>query len=316
MPTPLPFFLDGSSLVDSTAVYSNSGLTILAADGYYSDGVNIREQLGGLLLPVQPCPSCGLPCTVDGSLLGGDEGEYRMTIDTGSLPGNTGAIVIRFRVGNAPDGMIVNYDGNVYNEFSSPLYGYLAGAPGGATYLGNVATVCEPDALVGPHTLNVFNWDGTAFIPSGGTNSITTLSSELALTAGAPDDATNWNVLVVPKPSLSPSTMDITIYAVCENTSFLFSIACAGQIKKINASTIFEDFKVEGFCDASLLNSLYPVRVTGVSPYLGMYDWIFTDANGANKAADGYYKTNNVIAPNDTIRVQDGVIVEIFNACP
>jgi len=316
MPTPLPYFLDGSSLLDSTAVYSNSGLTILAADGYYSDGINIREQLGGLLLPVQPCPSCGLPCSVDGSLLGGDEGEYRMTIDTGSLPGNTGAIVIRFRVGNAPDGMIVNYDGNVYNEFSSPFFGYLAGAPGGATYLGNVATICDPSGLVGPHTLNVFNWDGTVFVPSGGTNSINTLSSELALTASAPDDSTNWNVLVVPKPSLSPSTIDITIFAVCENTSFLFSVTCAGQLKKINASTKFESPEVEGFCDSSLLNSLYPVRVTGVAPYLGLYDWIFTDENGANKAADGYYRTNNLVAPNDTIQVQDGVIIAITNECP
>jgi len=316
MPTSLPYFLDGSSLIDSTAVYLNSGLTLPAADGYYSDGVNIRQQIGGFLAPVQPCPSCGLPCTVDGSLLGGDEGEYRMTIDTGSLPGNTGAIVVRFRVGNAPDGMIVNYDGSVYNEFSSPIFGYLAGAPGGPTYLGNSSTTCDPDALVGPHTLNVYNWDGTVFVPSGGTNTINTFASELALTPSAPDDPTRWNVLVVPKPSLSPSTMDITIYAPCDNTSFLFSITCAGKIKKINASTVFRDYNVEGYCDASLLNSLYPVRVNGVGLYLGLYDWIFLDENGQTKAADGFYKTNNVVAPNDTIKVVDGVIVDIINACP
>lgn len=315
MPTSLPYFLDGSSLVDSTAVYNNSGLTILAPDGYYSDGLNIRQQVGGLLLPVQPCPSCGLPCTVEGSLLGGDEGEYRMTIDTGSLPANTGAIVVRFRVGNAPDGMIVNYDGNVYNEFSSPIFGYLAGAPGGATYLGNSSTVCDPTGLVGPHTLNVFNWDGSVFVPSGGTNTINTLSSELALTPSAPDDPTNWNVLVVPKPGVSPSTIDITIYAPCENTSFLFSVACAGKIKKINASTGFKDYNVEGFCEASLTNNLYPVRVNGVAPYLGLYDWIFTDENGANKAPDGFYRTNNLVAPNDTIKVVNGVIVQIIDAC-
>jgi len=316
MPTPSPYFLDGTSLVDSTTVYLNSGLTIPASDGYYSDGVNIREQAGGLLLPVQPCPSCGLPCTVDGSLLGGDEGEYRMTIDTGSLPGNTGAIVIRFRTGALPDGMIVTYDGNVYNEFSSPFFGYLAGIPGGPTYLGDSAAGCPPGTLLGPHTLNVFNWDGTVFVPSGGTNSINVVSGNLALTAGAPDDTTNWSVLVVPKLAASPSTIDITIFAVCENTSFLFSVDCAGKIKKINASIGFEDYEVEGYCEAPLTNSLYPVRVNGVAPYLDEFDWIFTDENGANKAPDGFYRTNNLVAPNDTIQVVDGVIVDILNVCP
>lgn len=315
MPTPLPYFLDGTSLVDSTAVYSNSALTIPAADGYYSDGINIREQLLGVLLPIQPCPSCGFPCSVDGSLLGGDEGEYRMTFDTGALPATTGAIVIRFRVGNLPDGMIVNYDGNVYNEFSSPFFGYLAGAPGGPTYLGNSAPPIPPCTLLGPHTLNVFDWNGSTFIPSGGTNTINVVAGELALTAGAPDDATNWNILVVPKTAASPSTISLTVYAVCPSTSFLFSVTCAGQIKKIYASTRFETI-TESYCDALLLNSLYPVRVTGVAPYLGLYDWIFTDENGQNKAADGYYKTNNVVAPNDTIQVQDGVIIAITNECP
>jgi len=314
MPTPLPYFLDGTSLVDSTAVYSNSALTIPAADGYYSDGINIREQLLGVLLPVQPCPSCGYPCNIEGDL-SGDEGEYRMTIDTGILPGTTGAIVIRFRVGNLPDGMIVNYDGNVYNEFSSPFFGYLAGAPGGPTYLGNSAPPIPPCTLLGPHTLNVFDWNGSTFIPSGGTNTINVVAGELALTAGAPDDATNWNILVVPKTAASPSTISLTVYAVCPSTSFLFSVTCAGQIKKIYASTRFETI-TESYCDALLLNSLYPVRVTGVAPYLGLYDWIFTDENGQNKAADGYYKTNNVVAPNDTIQVQNGVIIAITNECP
>jgi hypothetical protein len=315
MPTPSPYFLDGTSLVDSTTVYSNSGLTIPAPDGYYSDGVNIREQVGGILLPVQPCPSCGFPCNIEGDL-SGDQGEYRMTFDTGALPGTTGAIVIRFRVGNAPDGMIVNYDGNVYNEFSSPFFGYLAGAPGGPTYLGNSAPLIPPCTLLGPHTLNVFNWDGSTFVPSGGTNAINVVAGELALTASAPDDPTFWSVLVVPKTAASPSTISLTVYAVCPSTSFLFSVACATKIQRINASIRFDDPEVEGFCDSPLVNYLYPVRVNGIAPYLGLYDWIFIDENGENKAADGFYKTNNLVAPNDTIQVQDGVIIAITDECP
>lgn len=315
MPTAQPYFLDGTSLIDSTAIYTNSTLTILAPDGYYSDGFNVRQQLSGLLLPAQPCPSCGFPCTAEGDF-SGDEGEYRMTIDTGSLPTSTGAIIIRFRVGNAPDGMIVNYDGNVYNEFSSPFYGYLAGTAGGPTFLGNVATPCLPSGLVGSHTLNVFQWDGGTFVPTGGTNTINVTAGELALTPGAPDDPSKWSVLVVPKTSLTPSTISITIYAVCASTSFLFSVECATKIKKINASTRFESPEIEGFCEAPLLNSLYPVRVNGTAPYLGMYDWIFLDEYGQTKAADGYYRTNNLVAPYDTIQVQNGVVIAITNECP
>jgi len=314
MPTPLPFFLNGSTLLDSTAIYTNSALTICAPDGYYSDGVYIRELIDCVLQPSFPCPSCGFPCNIEGNL-SGDQGEYRMTFDTGTVPGNTGAIVIRFRVGNAPDGMIVNYNGNVYNEFSSPFYGYLAGAPGGPTYLGNSTVACPPSGLLGPHTLNVFNWDGAAFIPSGGTNTINVVSGELALTPAAPDDATLWSVLVVPKTTASPSSISLTVYAPCESTSFLFSIECATKIKKINASTVFETIP-ENYCDASLLNSLYPVRVNGVAPYLGLYDWIFVDPFGETVAADGYYKTNNLTGGNDTIQVQNGVIIAITDECP
>jgi hypothetical protein len=315
MPISSPYFLDGTSLIDSTTIYINSILTIPASDGFYSDGINVRQQLSGLLLPVQPCPSCGLPCNT-GADFSGDEGEYRMTIDTGTLPANTGAIVIRFRVGNAPDGMIVNYDGNVYNEFSSPFFGYLAGAPGGPTFLGNSSTSCPPSGLLGSHTLNIFNWDGSTFVPSGGTNTINVVSGELALTLSAPDDPSLWSVLVVPKTAASPSTISITVYAVCASTSFLFSVDCATKLKKINASARFPSFGVEGYCDAPLLNSLYPVRVNGSAPYLGLYDWIFLDEYGQTKAADGWYRTNNLVAPNDSIKVQNGVIVDIQNVCP
>jgi hypothetical protein len=30
---------------------------------------------------------------------------------------------------------------------------------------------------------------------------------------------------------------------------------------------------------------------------------------------DGYYRTNNLISPDDTIRVVDGVVTEILNIC-
>ena len=47
------YYLDGSTLSDSTAVYTDVGLTICAADGFYADGTIVRELSSCLLLPAQ-----------------------------------------------------------------------------------------------------------------------------------------------------------------------------------------------------------------------------------------------------------------------
>jgi len=53
------YYIDGNSLASATAIYTDIQLTTKAADGFYSSGGNVREQSSGLLLPQQPCPSCG-----------------------------------------------------------------------------------------------------------------------------------------------------------------------------------------------------------------------------------------------------------------
>lgn len=49
------YYLNAPSLGSATAVFSNSTLTTLAADGFYSDGVISRQQVSGVLLPQQVC---------------------------------------------------------------------------------------------------------------------------------------------------------------------------------------------------------------------------------------------------------------------
>jgi|9_EtaG_2_1085328.scaffolds.fasta_scaffold00033_23 hypothetical protein len=57
--TQATYFIDGNSLANATAVYTDANLTTKAADGFYSSGGNVRQQSSGLLLPQQSCPSCG-----------------------------------------------------------------------------------------------------------------------------------------------------------------------------------------------------------------------------------------------------------------
>ena len=59
MATSSTYYLNGPSLESSTAVFTDASLSILAPDGFYSDGVNSREQSSGILLPQQICEGCG-----------------------------------------------------------------------------------------------------------------------------------------------------------------------------------------------------------------------------------------------------------------
>lgn len=61
MATSGSYFLNAPSLGSATAVFTDTDLSICAADGFYSDGVIVREQVGCVLLPQQTCPSCPPP---------------------------------------------------------------------------------------------------------------------------------------------------------------------------------------------------------------------------------------------------------------
>ena len=101
------FYLDGTTLTNSTAVYDDVALTTLAADGYYSDGIISRQQVNGALLPATVCPSCTppIPCTSIPTFPNGVTGRYSFNVNVGESASDVGAIVISFFTGVAPDGI-------------------------------------------------------------------------------------------------------------------------------------------------------------------------------------------------------------------
>lgn len=58
MATGLTCYFDGPTLSAATAVYTDINLTVLAPDGFYSDGTIVREQVSGVLEPQSIC-NCG-----------------------------------------------------------------------------------------------------------------------------------------------------------------------------------------------------------------------------------------------------------------
>jgi hypothetical protein len=62
MPISSSYYLDAPTLFDATAIFDDAGLTICAADGYYSDGTIVRQQTGCVLTSEAVC-SCLIPYT-------------------------------------------------------------------------------------------------------------------------------------------------------------------------------------------------------------------------------------------------------------
>ena len=303
MATSSTYYLDAPSLSTATVVYSNAALTTVAANGYYSDGSIMRQQLGGVLLPAVTCPACAVPCggTISAS---GAQGIYYINTDLGSA---TGAVVIRFNPQLVPDGISALYDSDVYNGVSSPIFGWLQGSAGLPTYIG--ATSGDCGIVAGsPYTLNQFQYDGSSFFSLGTTTSVSVVSGQIDFTASAPGNT----VMVIPKTAASPSILDLTLIGPCTSTVFNVSVACPAALPSFASSTIRTTSLLA--CEATVNQTYYVAYVTGATGVLGLYDLVFSDANGEFKLAAGYYKTT-AAGSNEWFQVDANGVIITFGDC-
>lgn len=58
MPISTTYYLNAPSLAQATAVFTDATLTNCAPNGYYSDTIITRQQIGCVLQVAQNCPSC------------------------------------------------------------------------------------------------------------------------------------------------------------------------------------------------------------------------------------------------------------------
>ena len=92
----MPYYLDGPTLAQATAIYTDAALTICANDGVYSDGSITRVLSGCVLGPAKSCPSCGFECDSNFDEGKIENGVFLSTINLGSAVGDIGAIIIKF----------------------------------------------------------------------------------------------------------------------------------------------------------------------------------------------------------------------------
>ena len=208
-------------------------LTVLAPDGWYSVGGIYREISGGILGPPQTCPSCLVPCGVP--IVGnGFQGQYVINMDLGN---STGAAMIFFNPMGVPDKCTWTYDGISASEYSHVTFGYIQGIIGAATG-GASGQSCAPNITNGAgsggatYAGTIFNYNGTAFVNtgapvtmgpytnqvSGGTDLVGTFNPGWGLGFGA--------TMVIPKPNITPTNLNITIDAPCGTTAFNITAIC------------------------------------------------------------------------------------------
>ena len=294
------YYLNGPSLGSATAVFTDAALTVCAADGFYSEGVIVREQVSCILLPQQTCLSCSIPCEETISLTG-NEGVYYLNVNLGAP---TGAVIIEFDPNTIPNGIVALFDSVTYNGLSSPTDGWLQGTAGFPTYIGSSSAACVPTLVSGsPYPLDEFQYNGTVFAPLGTIESVSIAAGQLELTATTPGNC----VMVIPKLVASPSILNLTFIGPCSGTEFTVYVACPDALNSFSSSTVNATSVLA--CADGIDQTYYVAHVNGSGGTLGLYDLVFSDNNGEFKLAAGYYLTNDAGANNWYQVDANGVII-------
>ena len=297
------YYIDTNDFTTATSIWTNSNLTVKAADGFYQKDGFYRQMSGGELLSSTICPSCLIPCgeTIINS---GAQGIYYLSVELGAA---TGAVIIEFDPDNVPDGILATYNSINYNGLSSPVWGWRQGTTGLVTYLGTTGSDCNIVAN-SPYTLNEFEYNGTVFSPTGTTTIVSVVSGQMQLTASAPGNC----IMVIPKTLASPSDLLLTFVGPCTGTVFDVSVSCPAALTSFDSSTM--NATSELACSASITTTYYVAHVNGAGGTLGLYDLVFSDANGQSKLSAGFYKTSDA-GTNEWYQVDANGVVITFGTC-
>jgi hypothetical protein len=298
---PYTYYINGSTLLNSTSVFMDAELTICAVDGFYSDGVNSREQVNCLLLPPQVCATCAVAC---GNPITATEnqGIFLIDLDLGSA---IGAVIIRFNPQNIPDGIKVIYNSATYNKLSSPVDGYHQSTNvNNYTFIGRTSDDCGISGTTYPSLVEK-EYDGSSFITTGNIQSVTVLAGDVSLGVASPGNC----VMVIPKTSATPTLLQTVAVGPCSTTAWSIDIQCPILLTGYSSSTS-PSGNLTTACAQSLDITYYNAPVTGTPGNPGIYDFVFSDQYGEFKLVKGWYKITGGV-----INVDNGIIIEV-NTCP
>ena len=311
----------GVSFVSANQIFSDGNLNNVAPDGVYSVGGIVREMVGGVLGPSQPCPTCLVTC---GTSITGNGGQGRYKVQFQTTPA-VGAMIVRFDPVNFPDKCVWNYDGASKSEYSSSVYGFLSGVIG---TINSGVNNCNPDIINATGSMNpapgtfagtewIYNTATTVFdntsIPVTMGPYANSAGGGVSLTAAAPGMGGDNCLMVIPKPNILPDTVDLVIDGPCGGTAWNATIYCPILLNEFEAG-----LEGEPCCNLSI--NIYTAHVgsaDGVGTVIGVHDWVFEDAYGITQLPAGDYPIyNNTVNQIMTVSA-DGVVTALVGCvCP
>ena len=297
------YYINGTTLSNSTAIFTDEALTICAANGFYADSNGITRALSSCVLgAIQTCPSCATTCNNTVSASGG-QGVYTLDIDVGNGITELGAVKVRFFPAAIPDGFRATFNGTVYNQLSSIVDGrHASTTAGNFTYVGDASSDCGISGVTYSN-LTEFNYTAGAFSPTGNTRSISVAAGDVSLTPSQPPGEC---VMVIPKLTSTPNIISFEFVGPCTSTAWSIVVDCPVLLTGYDSSTSPVGSSSSA-CGYSLASVYYNMPVNGASGAPDKFDWVFADVNGENILANGFYK----ISGNRFIEVADGIIVDI-----
>lgn len=310
MATSSTYYLNAPTLSQATSVFSDSALTTTAGDGYYRDGAVVRRLISGVLQSEQQCGECYAQC---GGLIKKSlpAGVYYMTINSGSLPADTGAIVFEAILTDAPIGMLVQYNGENFNEVISTAHGSLRSTnPNNPTFVGLTGDDCSISGST--FTLDVYNYVDGEFVATGTTETILVSSGDVQLTATSP----MLMCIIAPKPSNLPNAVTIKVVVPCtrESANVDFYINCPEDLESFESSVKAATY--DGACELGKTQTFYRIDLNSTPGVLQLNDKVFIDKYGrtglAEKYGAGYYYVRGMDESYDWFRIDsDSIIVEL-----
>ena len=301
------YYLNGATLITSTAIFSNSTLTTAAANGFYSDGQYVVEQTGAPSAPILSlwtgCPSCVPFCDVDiASIVQGLGGIYKMAYDVGAS-GNA-CVVVTFTPNSIPNGIKVTAGGpsNLIDfKLSSENFGKLESTSGNYTLCGTASSACitTPDTT----SYSVFDWENGNWINSGTPQNATLEAGDEQYTVSPPGKCS----MVIPSytPVSTFGTLNVEVISPClqDSPSWSVSVQCPALIPATNTSSV--NSTSVGACGLPTGTDHYFVAADGtIGGAPTLHAFVFTDNYGLTPAADGW-----IAYFSNKFQISDGIII-------
>lgn len=298
MPTQ-DYRLDGPTLALSTTITGPLPSASTAPDGYYSDGVIVRQLTGGVLLPAEPCDECLLACGQPLYVINASTNAHLVVgFDMGV---QNGAVIVTIETDGRPIGALMTMGSLSSGIFSSTGQGRLLGNDENAeVYVGDSGDACTPSGTYSPLTISEYRAGSMIDI---GTESKTVDALQLDLTAGSPGTL----VGVMSKGNNNHTKITVDLYALCTPTQVSVKVSCPTLLPSFIRSASSPSGAEACVLQANL--SGYYVHVSGSGGQLAVNDFVFSDPSGASPLSDGFYLALGFGASYDYIEVQDGVIV-------